>query len=104
MAGGWTGAAKPASMARAGAGFAWRPSAWPTHRCTADNDDKVIINAPETAKALDYCKALSDSFIPGVASWNDSSNNKAFLAGELYCTSNGISIYVAAKDDPTQKG
>jgi multiple sugar transport system substrate-binding protein len=52
---------------------------------------------------LDYAKALSDSFIPGVASWNDSSNNKAFLAGELYCTSNGISIYIAAKDDPAKK-
>jgi len=54
-------------------------------------------------KALEYCKALSDNFIPGVASWNDSSNNKAFLSGELYCTANGISIYVAAKDDPTKK-
>jgi multiple sugar transport system substrate-binding protein len=63
----------------------------------------VIINSPETVKALEYCKALSDTFIPGVASWNDSSNNKAFLAGELYCTANGISIYVAAKDDPTKK-
>src|SRR6266498_939200 len=66
-------------------------------------DDKVIINSPETVKALEYCKALSDTFIPGVASWNDSANNKAFLAGELYCTSNGISIYVAAKDDATKK-
>jgi multiple sugar transport system substrate-binding protein len=54
-------------------------------------------------KALEYCKTLSDTFIPGVASWNDSSNNKAYLAGELYCTSNGISIYIAAKDDPTKK-
>lgn len=68
-----------------------------------DKDDKVIINSPETAKALEYCKALSDTFIPGVASWNDSSNNKAFLAGELYLTANGISIYVAAKDDPSKK-
>jgi multiple sugar transport system substrate-binding protein len=68
-----------------------------------DKDDKVVINSPETAKALEYCKALSDTFIPGVASWNDSSNNKAFLAGELFLTGNGISIYVAAKDDPTKK-
>ena len=43
-------------------------------------------------KALEYCKALSDTFIPGVASWNDSSNNKAFLSGELYMTGNGISF------------
>ncbi len=70
---------------------------------TVDKDDKVIINSPETAKALEYCKALSDTFISGVASWNDSSNNKAYLAGELYLTANGISIYVAAKDDPSKK-
>ena len=55
------------------------------------------------SKALEYVKALSDTFIPGVASWNDGSNNKAFLAGELYCTANGISIYIAAKDDPNKK-
>ncbi len=76
---------------------------WGHGAFTVDKDDKVIVNSPETMKALEYCKALSDTFIPGVASWNDSSNNKAFLSGELYCTSNGISIYVAAKDDPTKK-
>jgi multiple sugar transport system substrate-binding protein len=76
---------------------------WGHGAYTVDKSDKVIINSPETAKALDYCKALSETFISGVASWNDSSNNKAFLAGELYCTANGISIYVAAKDDPTKK-
>jgi len=76
---------------------------WGHGAYTVDKNDKVIINSPETAKALDYAKALSETFIPGVASWNDSSNNKAFLSGELYCTSNGISIYVAAKDDPSKK-
>src|SRR2546430_8716879 len=76
---------------------------WGHGAYTVDKSDKVVINSPETAKALDYVKALSETFIPGVASWNDSSNNKAFLAGELYCTANGISIYVAAKDDPTKK-
>jgi multiple sugar transport system substrate-binding protein len=76
---------------------------WGHGAYTVDKSDKVIINSPETAKALEYCKMLSDTFIPGVASWNDSSNNKAYLSGELYCTLNGISIYVAAKDDPTKK-
>jgi len=76
---------------------------WGHGAYTVDKDDKVIINSPETVKALEYAKALSDTFIPGVASWNDSSNNKAYLAGELHCTANGISIYVAAKDDPTKK-
>lgn len=48
-------------------------------------------------KALEYVKALYENFIPGTASWNDSSNNKAFLAGQLHVTVNGISIYVTAK-------
>ena len=49
-----------------------------------DKNNKVVINSPETAKALEYVKGLYDNFIPGTASWNDSSNNKAFLAGQLY--------------------
>ena len=40
--------------------------------------------------------------ISGTAAWNDASNNKAFLAGEINWTDNGISIYVAAKKDPTK--
>ena len=62
-----------------------------------DKDNKVSINSPETAKSLEYAKALYDTFIPGTASWNDSSNNKAFLSGELFLTANGISIYAAAQ-------
>jgi multiple sugar transport system substrate-binding protein len=64
-----------------------------------DKNDKVIINSPETAAALEYVKQLYATFIPGTVSWNDSSNNKAFLAGQLHCTVNGISIYVAAKKE-----
>lgn len=68
-----------------------------------DKDDKVIINSPETAKALEYCKALYETFIPGTASWNDSNNNKAFLSGELHLTANGISIYAAARNSGDAK-
>jgi multiple sugar transport system substrate-binding protein len=68
-----------------------------------DKNDKVIINSPETVTALDYAKALYASMIPGTAAWNDASNNKAFLGGEIYWTANGISIYVAATKDPTKK-
>ena len=45
-----------------------------------DENDKVVINSPETEKALDYAKQLYEHMVPGVASWNDSFNNKAFLA------------------------
>jgi multiple sugar transport system substrate-binding protein len=68
-----------------------------------DKDDKVVVNSPETAKALEYAKQLYENMIPGVASWNDSSNNKAFLAGDIHWTGNGISIYAAALKDPSKK-
>jgi multiple sugar transport system substrate-binding protein len=64
-----------------------------------DKDNKVVVNSPETAKALEYVKGLYDDFIPGTASWNDSSNNKAFLADQLFLTVNGISIYVTSKKE-----
>ncbi len=67
-----------------------------------DKNDKVILNSPETEKALTWAKQLYDNMIPGVASWNDASNNKAFLAGEIHWTNNGISIYAAARRDPTK--
>lgn len=72
---------------------------WSHGAYLVDKNDKVIINSPETVKALEYGKALYDTLIPGTVSWNDASNNKAFLAGELHLTGNGISIYVAAKAD-----
>ena len=69
---------------------------WSHNSYLVDAKDQVIINSPETAKALEYCKALYETYVPGTVAWNDASNNKAFLAGELYLTSNGISIYAAA--------
>jgi multiple sugar transport system substrate-binding protein len=67
-----------------------------------DKNDKVILNSPETEKALTWAKELYDNMIPGVAAWNDASNNKAFLAGEIHLTNNGISIYTAARKDSTK--
>jgi multiple sugar transport system substrate-binding protein len=67
-----------------------------------DKNDKVIINSAETEKALNYAKQLYGTMIPGTASWNDASNNKAFLAGEITWTDNAISIYVTAKNDPAK--
>jgi multiple sugar transport system substrate-binding protein len=76
---------------------------WAHGGYTVDKNDKVIVNSPETAKALDYGKALYANMIPGVLSWNDASNNKAFLANEIHWTGNGASIYGAAKSDPSKK-
>ena len=81
-----------------GDGNAWVHWAlWSQGANLVDKDDKVIINSPETVKALEYCKALSETFVPGTASWNDSFNNKAFLESQVSLTNNGVSIYAAAK-------
>ena len=86
-----------------GDGNAWVYWAlWAHGGNVVDKNDKVIINSPETEKALTYGKQLYENMIPGTAAWNDASNNKAFLAGEISWTGNGISIYVAAKNDPTK--
>ncbi|MGO8919635.1 MAG: ABC transporter substrate-binding protein [Stellaceae bacterium] len=62
-----------------------------------DEKNNVVIDAPETIAALEYAKELYATFIPGTLSWQDPSNNKAFLAGDISLTNNGISIYTVAK-------
>jgi multiple sugar transport system substrate-binding protein len=63
-----------------------------------DPQGKVTINSKETIEALKYGKALYETFIPGTNSWNDTSNNKALLAGEIGLTQNGVSLYFSAKN------
>jgi len=67
-----------------------------------DERNNVVVNSPETIKALEYARELYQTFIPGTLSWLDPNNNKAFLDGQISLTANGISIYYAAKksDDP----
>jgi multiple sugar transport system substrate-binding protein len=62
-----------------------------------DDKSNVAIDSPQTIAALEYATRLYDTFIPGVLSWQDPSNNKAFLAGDISLTLNGISIYTVAK-------
>ncbi len=70
---------------------------WAHGGSLVDKDDKIAINSAETRAALEYCKSLYETFAPGTVAWNDSFNNKAFLAGEVHLTNNGISIYAAAQ-------
>lgn len=65
-----------------------------------DENGKVVINSPETIEALKYARELYQTFIPGTESWLDVNNNRAFLAGEISVTANGVSLYYAAKNDP----
>jgi len=68
-----------------------------------DTNNKVVIDSPETVKALEYVKDMYGSFVPGTLSWLDPNNNKAFLDGQISLTNNGISIYYAAKNSQDPK-
>ena len=70
-----------------------------------DEKNNVVINSPDTGRALEYGRELYNTFVPGTLSWLDPNNNKAFLDGQLGITANGISVYFAAKNatDPKIK-
>jgi multiple sugar transport system substrate-binding protein len=65
--------------------------------------NQVVIDSPETVKALEYVKELYGTFVPGTLSWLDPNNNKAFLDGQVSITANGISVYFAAKNSADPK-
>jgi multiple sugar transport system substrate-binding protein len=68
-----------------------------------DKDNKVVIDSPETIRALEYSKELYATFAPGTLSWLDPNNNKAFLDGQISLTNNGISVFFAAKNSKDPK-
>ena len=76
---------------------------WAFNGKLVDNNNKVVINSPETIKALEYAKELYGTFVPGTLSWLDPNNNKAFLDGQVSVTANGISVYYAAKNSTDAK-
>jgi multiple sugar transport system substrate-binding protein len=70
--------------------------------CTKDGK-KVAINSPGTAKAVDYRRELHQvGETEDVFSWDDSSNNRAFLAEAVSVTGNAASIYWAEKKNAPQ--
>lgn len=73
---------------------------WAHGSYMVEEDGHVAINKAATIEALKYAKELYQTFIPGVLSWQDPSNNKAFIAGEISMTQNGVSIYFVLKKDP----
>ena len=68
-----------------------------------DKDNKVVIDSPETIKALEFAKEMYPHLIPGTLSWLDPNNNKAFLDSQISLTNNGISIYYATKNSTDEK-
>jgi multiple sugar transport system substrate-binding protein len=70
--------------------------------CTKDGKT-VAINSPGTAKSVDYVRKLfKETETEDVLSWDDSSNNRAFLAEAVSVTGNAASIYWAEKKNAPQ--
>jgi multiple sugar transport system substrate-binding protein len=73
---------------------------WSHNASLLDEEGNVSINSKETIAALNFIKELYPTFISGVISWNDVSNNRAYSAGDISLTANGVSLYFSLKNDP----
>ena len=76
---------------------------WSHNASLTDAAGKVALDSKETIAALNYAKALYPHMIGGTLSWGDPSNNKAYAAGDISLTFNGVSIYYVAKNSPDPK-
>jgi multiple sugar transport system substrate-binding protein len=58
----------------------------------------IALKSPETVRALEFIKRAYDEAWPsGVVGWDNSSNNRAFLGGQLGMTTNAATIWFAAR-------
>jgi len=80
--------------------MAVRNMLWCHGASTQDKDSNVVLNSPETLRALEYAKRLySVGMNQAVLSWNAASNNQAFNAQETSYILNSISAYRTAQDN-----
>ena len=83
-------------------GFVY-PYMWAHGAMEVDKDGKSIqFNKPSFVEGMrKFIEAWKDGYDTTGTSWDDSSNNRAFLAEQIACTYNGSSIYfVATKENP----
>ncbi len=73
---------------------------WSHGGAVVDENGKVMIDSQPTIDAMKYVAELYPTMIPGTISWNDSGNNKAYAAGQIGLTFNGVSIYYVLKNSP----
>lgn len=77
---------------------------WGSQITNADMTE-LTFNSPETLAAVEWLAELYTSekyapmLPPGVLAWTDSSNNEAYLAGNIAYTANAASVYAKAKAD-----
>jgi len=82
-------------------GFAY-PYLWSWGGKEVEADGRTVaIHAPETIESVRFFQGLwADAMDPRGFDWDDTGNNRAFLAQEIGGTLNGASIYLAARRQP----
>jgi multiple sugar transport system substrate-binding protein len=73
---------------------------WSHNAMLVDEKGQIALDSQETIAALKFATELQKTMVSGTLSWNDSGNNKAYAAGELGLTFNGVSIYYFLKNSP----
>ncbi len=62
---------------------------------------KVVLNSKETVDSVKFMTAFwKEAHDDGGLAWDDTNNNRAFLAGTISATLNGASIYLLARSKP----
>ncbi len=77
------------------------PYMWSNGAMEVESDGKTIaFNKPQFVDAMKkFVQAWKDAYDETGLSWDDSSNNRAFLSDQISVTYNGTSIYETAKKD-----
>jgi ABC-type glycerol-3-phosphate transport system substrate-binding protein len=80
----------------------WYPYLWSWGGKEVEADGKTVaLNSKEAVESVKFAVGLwKDACDEGGLAWDDSSNNRAFLAGSISATNNGASIYLEAKRKP----
>jgi len=83
------------------ANIVFYPLLWSYGSATVDEKNNVVIDSPQTVKALKYGKKLFEYMPYGVLGWDNGSNNRHMLSGLGSWTINPPSIWaVGMKDFP----
>jgi multiple sugar transport system substrate-binding protein len=78
--------------------MAGRALMWSFGGSIQDENEKVVINSPETIAAVEFMTRLyKESMTPEVFSWNAASNNQGLIAGQMSYILNSISAWRTAQ-------
>jgi multiple sugar transport system substrate-binding protein len=71
---------------------------WSFGAGVTDPDGNITLDSAETRQAIEFVEQLyHDAMDPSTTTWDDGSNNQAFLAGNVSCTNNASSVLWAGR-------